>query len=230
MDKLLIIVAHQDDETIGCGGTIKKMSEKGHDVEVIFVTDGKTGIDQRDLYGDDDITSIRMEEAKKASQILGVKKISTMSIPCQEVISHSYKNQKLFHRIISKIRESKPNIVITHSNDDKHRDHRAVSELVVESCWKASEDIHSELGKIHVVDDVWAMEITDLIDVDYVVDVSDYMDYKMEAMRIYQSQEKVIDGINENIIGLAKVRGYNIGVNYGEGFKRIAKTPSKIFE
>ena len=132
--------------------------------------------------------------------------------------------------MISKIREVKPNIVITHSNNDKHRDHRAVSDLVVESCWKAGEDIHSELGETHVVDDVWAMEITDMIDVDYVVDVSDYMDYKMKAMDIYQSQENVINGINNNIMGLAKVRGYSVGVSYGEGFKRISKTPSKIFE
>ena len=224
-NKILVIVAHQDDETIGCGGTIKKLSSMGNKVEVIFVTDGKTGIDQRNLYGKD-IVSVRMSEAKQASEILGVDKISTLSVPCQNVNSD---DQDLFHKVISKIRKFKPSVVITHSNKDKHRDHRAVSNLVVESCWKSSENIHSELGKTHVVDDVWAMEITDLLDVDYVVDITNYIDFKLEAMKIYESQEQVINGIFDHIIGLSKVRGYSIGVKHGEGFKRISKTPAQIF-
>ena len=68
-NKVLVIVAHQDDETIGSGGTLNKWSELGCEIDVIFVTDGETGIDQRDLYDESSIKSTRMEEAKEAAKI-----------------------------------------------------------------------------------------------------------------------------------------------------------------
>ena len=40
---ILIFAAHQDDETIGCGASIKKWTDAGSDVEVVFMTDGATG-------------------------------------------------------------------------------------------------------------------------------------------------------------------------------------------
>ena len=45
-ESVLVIAAHQDDETIGCGGMIRKWADLGTRVGVIFVTSGNTGIDQ----------------------------------------------------------------------------------------------------------------------------------------------------------------------------------------
>ena len=48
--KLIVFASHPDDETIGCGGTIKKLSEKGCEVIVVFATSGNTGVDQSRNY------------------------------------------------------------------------------------------------------------------------------------------------------------------------------------
>lgn len=219
--RALVIVAHQDDETIGCGGTLYKWANNGCRIDVIFVTDGKTGIDQRDLYDNKSIKGTRMNEAKMAASVLKLSKIETLNVPCQKVDD---KSQKLFHSLIKKIRSFKPEIILTHSGIDKHRDHRAVSRLVTEASWKSKEDIHSELGETFQVGDVWGIEITDLHEnIDFIVTLSDESyNAKIEAFSKYTSQEKVIKGMINNINGMAKIRGYQSGSNYAEGFKRIS--------
>ena len=70
-ESVLVIAAHQDDETIGCGGMIRKWADLGTRVGVIFVTSGNTGIDQNGVYSRKDITRVRFQEADEASRILG---------------------------------------------------------------------------------------------------------------------------------------------------------------
>ena len=204
--KVLVLVAHQDDETIGCGGTIAKWSDQGAFIHVCFMTDGATGYQQGSGLKDE-IKSIRMKEATYACHILGAKKVSTLGLPCQEIKN----NKKTFHKVIEKIRQVQPNIVITHSNVCKHRDHRITSEIVSESCWKSTENILENLGKPHSVD----------ITKEYIT--------KCEAMNIYTSQRGVIPGIEQYLNGISLVRGYSSGPNRrAEAFKRLGRLPYKL--
>jgi LmbE family N-acetylglucosaminyl deacetylase len=219
---VLVIVAHQDDETIGCGGTIKRWSSMGSDVKVVVVTTGDTGIDYSGRYNSKNIEVIRNREIHQAKQILGWNTTQVLREKTQCVEN----NQHLFHKVIWLIRHYSPELVITHAPNDKHRDHRAVSEVVKEACWKASENIHPELGSTHRVRDLWAMEILDLLPkVDYIVDITDTYENKVEAMRAYNSQKEIISGIFNHIDGLAKVRGYAVGSKYGEAFMRLNTMP-----
>ena len=65
--KLIVFASHPDDETIGCGGTIKKLSQNGCEVIVVFATSGNTGIDQKRNY-EKNIESLRLQEADKAAK------------------------------------------------------------------------------------------------------------------------------------------------------------------
>lgn len=220
-ESVLVIAAHQDDETIGCGGMIRKWADLGTRVGVIFVTSGNTGIDQNGVYSRKDITRVRFQEADEASRILGFS-WSTLGYPSQNVKN----TQKLFHEIIHAIRKDKPDLVITHAPVDKHRDHRVISDTVKEACWKANENIHPELGEVHKIKDLWAMEILDLLPkVDYIVDITQTYESKIEAMRAYTSQQEIISGIFDHIDGMAKVRGYASGCKYGEAFMRLNSVP-----
>lgn len=223
--KVLVFVAHQDDETIGCGGTIAKWSKQGAQVYVCFMTDGATGYEQGSGLRSD-ITSIRMKEAAYACHLLGVKNISTLGLPCQQI-----KNDKeTFHKVIQKIREIKPNIVITHSSVCKHRDHKSTSELVEESCWKSTENIMEDLGRTHKVDCVLQCEILDPFEnPDFVVDITKEYITKCEAMAVYTSQRGVIPGIEQYLNGISLVRGYSIGPNKrAEAFKRLGRMPYEL--
>ena len=223
--RVLVFVAHQDDETIGCGGTLAKWSNEGAKVHVCFMTDGATGYEQGSGLKSD-ITSVRMKEATYACHLLGVKEISTFGLPCQEI-----KNDKqTFHKVIQKIRQFRPNVVITHSDICKHRDHRVTSSIVEESCWKSTENILEDLGKPHAVDLVLQCEILDPLDnPDFIVDISKEYITKLEAMSIYTSQRGVIPGIEQYLNGISLVRGYSVGPDKrAEAFKRLGRLPYRL--
>lgn len=223
--KVLIIVAHQDDETIGCAGTIKRLSEQGSIVDVVFVTSGNTGVDHSGKYNADSIIDVRSDEANRAREILGWRHTYNLGVKTQCVAN----TQRLFHRIIQIIRDNRPDLVITHANVDKHRDHRAISSIVKEACWKAQEAIHPELGKIHKINDLWAMEILDLLPrVDYIIDITETYESKVKALSVYNSQLDIISGIFNHVDGMAKVRGHAIGKKYGEAFMRINLLPVEL--
>ena len=220
INNILIIAAHQDDETIGCGGSIKKWHSENKTINLVLFTDGSTGIDQLNSYNS--ITEVRNKELDKVKNILGINQVVSLNEKCQNIQN----NQATFHKIIKLIREYKPDLIITHSDIDKHRDHRIINEIVIEACWKAQENIHPELGKQHKIKDLWAFEITDLLPkVDYVVDITDTYNYKIKAMDTYYSQQNIMKGINNHLKGMALCRGYMIEKMYGEAFMSISKQP-----
>ena len=225
LSKVLVIAAHQDDETIGCAVTIKRLTDQGTTVDVVFVTSGDTGIDHSGDYSSDNIISVRNTEAMAAKQILGWDSTISLGVKTQCVQN----TQELFHRMIKVIRECKPDLVITHADVDKHRDHRNISEIVKEACWKANELIHPELGEVHKINDLWAMEILDLLPrTDYIIDITETYESKVKALSVYNSQQDIISGIFNHVDGMAKVRGHAIGKKYGEAFMRINLLPVEL--
>ena len=130
--KLIVFASHPDDETIGCGGTIKKLSEKGCEVIAVFATSGNTGVDQSRNY-EKNIRATRLKEANEAAKILGINKIISWKNNTQEL---QY-NLKLLHEAINLIRIEKPDLIISHSNIDKHNDHVALHKIITQACWKA---------------------------------------------------------------------------------------------
>ena len=220
INSILIFAAHQDDETIGCGGTIAKFVEEHKIVNVCFATDGSTGssvfASKRKIKQD------RQREAQAAKRILGYKQIYNLGLSCQKITN----DQKTFHKFIKLIRNVRPDLILTHSRNDKHRDHKSVHDLTIEAAWKSSENIHPELGRPHFVKDVWSYEITDpLRNPDYVVDINSVFHKKMDALKMYKSQSTIIKDIESYVTGLSMVRGYSAGVMRGEAFKRESKIP-----
>ena len=222
--KLIVFASHPDDETIGCGGTIKKLSEKGCEVIVVFATSGNTGVDQSRNY-EKNIRATRLKEANEAAKILGINKIISWKNNTQEL---QY-NLKLLHDAIKLIRKEKPDLIITHSNIDKHNDHVALHKIITQACWKAGENLLPSLGKIHKVNDLWAFEVVDILsNVDYIVDISDQFKSKIKAINAYNSQHEIISGIRNFIEGISLVRGYEIGAKHAEAFKNISLQPKEV--
>ena len=222
--KLIVFAAHPDDETIGCGGTIKKLSQNGCEVIVVFATTGNTGIDQSRSY-EKNIKNIRLKEANSAAKILGIKKIISWKNSSQEL---QY-NIKSLHSAIKLIRKEKPDLIISHSNIDKHNDHIVLNKIITQACLKAGENLLPSLGLTYRVKNVWAFEVVDILsNVDYVVDISDQLKFKIDAINKYKSQHKIVKGIKNFIEGISLVRGYQIGTKNAEAFMDISSQPQEV--
>ena len=132
---VLVIAAHPDDEVLGVGGTIKKLSRAGNNVKIVIMA---TGIKSRrsqkysnsPKYEADNDTDKKMDkqisllrdEAKRASKILGAKEIEFLDFPDNEMDSVSL--LEVTKSIENQISSFKPDIVYTHTNFDVNIDHR----------------------------------------------------------------------------------------------------------
>jgi len=221
---ILAFGAHPDDVELGCGGTIAKEITKGKAIGIIDLTRGELGTRGT--------AETRDEEAQHAAQILGVAMRTNM-----EFADGFFVNDKLHQiELIKMIRKYKPEIVLCNAIDDRHIDHGKGSQLVSDACFL------SGLLKIDTKDDdddkwqnpcrpkqVYHYMQWKNLESDFVVDISGFIDQKMEAVLAYKTQfydasskepETLISSQNftDSIKYRARDLGRLIGVQHAEGF------------
>lgn len=131
MKRILVIVAHPDDEVLGMGGTIAKYTSEGNQVAVLIVTDGSTA-QYRDDPQLDKIINQKKKETENAARILGVTNIYYGGLPDMklDVVAHTDINEV----IENVVDEFNPDIVYTHFEGDVNKDHQCVYESVLVAC------------------------------------------------------------------------------------------------
>jgi LmbE family N-acetylglucosaminyl deacetylase len=212
---VLVFAAHPDDEVIGYGGTLRKLANMGAQITAVIATSGDTGISPSFKHVED-LPEMRCSESKQMKKLLGIRKIVFLGYKIQQLAN----DQITFHQCIRIIRQVRPDLVLTHSPDDKHRDHQTLAVLTREAVWKAWENVMPDLGLPHRVAETWIYEITDIFDrADIVVDISETLEIKLEALAAHVSQQELLAGINDYLRGLAQVRGFALGCRYGEAFR-----------
>jgi LmbE family N-acetylglucosaminyl deacetylase len=127
--RVLIVVAHPDDEVLGCGGTIAKLVKKGWECYTLFLGEGITS---RDPFRDpekrkNELKQLR-EQATKANKILGVKEVFFENFPDNRF--DGVELLDIVKRIEGYIDEIKPRLIFTHWEGDLNQDHRLVAEAV----------------------------------------------------------------------------------------------------
>jgi len=218
MNKVLVIAPHPDDEVLGVGGTIAKFASMGDEIYVVIVTKGYPP-----LFSEEMVIRGR-EEALKAHELLGVKKtffLDKFPAAKLDTIPHSEINAELTNMI----QMLKPDILFIPFNGDIHLDHQLVflSSLVAvrpngnfsPKCIFAYETL-SETN--------WnAPYLTPGFIPNVFVDISDFIDRKIQAMKLYQSQLKPFphERSIESLQALATLRGSTIGVRAAEAFVLI---------
>ena len=194
---LLAIVAHPDDETFGCGGTLAAHASHAP-VDVLCLSCSP---------------SERREELYSAAEALGIEEPTVFDD------LHVESGVRLIRRVSDVIVEKNPRVVVTHLPFDYHREHRAAYEAVKEAVeWAAHTTTYDK--PCHV-ERLLLMEVNTLIPQPHVlVDVTESMDVKMEAVERYTSQlEKFPWGYYQNInLKKAELRGVQAGCLYAEAY------------
>lgn len=224
---VLAICAHPDDAELCCGGTLAKLTREGKKVVIADCTRGEMGTRGT--------PEIRAEEARRASEILGITERVNLNMR-DGYISDIPEN---LIDMIELIRHYRPKVIITHPPFERHPDHEAVHKLVRNALFK------SGLAKIHTERDGVAQATFRTRRIfcfmqsyqfhrkpDFYVDVSDVHDIKIEAIEAFSSQVFVpgFDGTNEmptrlaspefreELVARARYFGGVIGAKYAEAF------------
>ena len=212
--RILVISPHPDDETLGLGGSVARFVEEGSEVFVLTVSGHLPP-----LYSQKDYKTT-VNEAKKAYQVLGVEKSKFLGIPATMVREEPI--HELNERITSVLKSYKPNIVFI-PFFDRHIDHRVIfeSSLVATRPVGIGQNIEMVAAYETISETHWnAPYIEPNFSPNLVIDVSNYLSKKIEALKCYESQISFDEGPRsiKAISALAQFRGSQSGFEFGEAF------------
>lgn len=173
--------AHPDDVELGCGATLAKEIHLGKKVAIVDLTRGELG-----TRGS---AEIRAKEAAAAAAILGVSARENLGF--RDGFFVNDESHQL--EIIKMIRKYKPEIVLCNAIDDRHIDHGKGSKLVSDACFLSGlRRIETEIDGVE--QEAWRPKLVyhyiqwKNIEPDFVVDVTGFIDQKMQAVLAYGTQ------------------------------------------
>ena len=227
---ILVFAAHPDDAELACSGTIMRMIALGHKVGIIDLTAGELGTRGT--------PELRAQEAAASSAIMGLQVRENLGM--RDGFFQLDEAHQL--QIIRAIRRYQPEVLLINAPTDRHPDHGRGSELVRNAAFLSGlRRIETEDGGIMQEawrpKKVWRYIQDQLLMPSFVVDVTDYFDRKIDAIRAFGSQfhdpnskepETYIS--SRNFLDVIQARcqemGHLIGVQYGEGF--ISERPVRV--
>ncbi len=195
--RVLAIAAHPDDVEIGCGGTLIKYAERGHDVFLLVITKGEKGGDPE----------VRVAEQIRSAEIMGVREVFWGEFMDTELLNRGNDIIRLVEYYLDRI---EPDFIFVNAFDDTHQDHRTVNRSV--------------LSATRYVKNVLFYEVptTSSFSPQVFVDISDFLDRKIMALEAHASQvmKTNIEGVS--ILDIARssanFRGIQGRVKYAEAF------------
>lgn len=197
--RVLVLAPHPDDETLGCGGSIRLLAEKGVPVKVLFLTRG-----DKALPGSgSSYSALREKEAKKALRILGISDYEFFRYPDRELYAGL---DDMSAAVSARIDEFRPDTLYSPSVIDLNPDHRAAAGMALA--------LQERYGL-----SVAFYELTTPIRPNVLVDISGVFGLKRKAIKAYKSQLKITDYLRL-VTALNTYRTFTLGkkVSYAEAF------------
>jgi N-acetylglucosamine malate deacetylase 1 len=228
--KVLAIAVHPDDAELACSGTLMRHKHMGHTTAILDLTAGEMG-----TRGTPELRAKEAEEAAKIMQIdfrhnLGMR-------DCFFALDEHH-----ILEVVKWIRALQPEVVLCNAPEDRHPDHGRASELAAQACFysglpKIKTTLHGKDQQAYRPPAVWHYIQDRLLTPSVVIDISPWMDSKLQSIQAFKSQfyssdfqgpETYISTPEfwENIKARARNFGHMIGTEFGEGF--IKPGPVKV--
>jgi LmbE family N-acetylglucosaminyl deacetylase len=204
--RVLVLSPHPDDDIFGCGGTICKFTRKGTKFKIVYMTDGRFGSDS---IPPKELIEIRRKEAKGALRVLGCSDFVFL-----ENIDLGLRcDQNNIDKLRSILDDFKPKALFIPSFEDFHPDHVTTNRLAA----RVLNDYENEI-------DCYSYEVMAPVRPNVFVDITEFMDLKIKAMRQHKTQIDVVD-YAEKIIGLNSYRSIfaEKHIKYCEAFHKCSR-------
>lgn len=219
---ILAFAAHPDDVELAASGTLVAHINKGYRVGIIDLTQGE--------LGSRGTIDTRYAEASDAAKIMGISVRENLKL----ADGFFQGTEESLLKIVEQIRRFRPKIVLCNAVTDRHPDHGKGSKVVSDACFLSGlrkvETSWNGIGQDAYRPEVVYHYIQDrYIKPDFVVDVTEYVDVKLEAIKAFKTQfwdpnssEPKTPISGEEFFDFLKGRmaefGRAIGVRYAEGF------------
>jgi LmbE family N-acetylglucosaminyl deacetylase len=224
---VLIIVAHPDDPEFFAGGTIAKWCREGHDVRYVIVTGGDKGSDVPEMTPAR-LVALRRDEQRNAAAILGVRDVTFLSHVDGELLN----TVDVQRDLVREIRRARPDVIVTtdpltlHYGATRvnHNDHRMVGLAVADAIFPAAgnrmyfPELLADGFEPHAPREIY---FAGAVQPNMLVDVSDVVDCKIEAVLQHGSQikepEKLAPRMRQGLFRLTA----DGRAHYWEAFRRV---------
>ncbi len=219
---ILAFGVHPDDVELGCSGTLMAALAEGKKVGIVDLTRGELG-----TRGS---AETRAVEAARAAQIMGITVRENLGL----ADGFFQNNEESQRKVITAIRKHQPDIIIANAIDDRHPDHSRSAKLVSDAAFLAGlrkietsaagqqQEIWKPSYVFHYVQDRF-------IEPSFVVDITAFMERKLEAVLAYSTQfynpdldepQTYISSPQflETVKARALMLGKRVGVGFAEGY------------
>lgn len=210
---ILVVCAHSDDQILGPGGTLAKLSSEGAKIVTVIMSYGElTPAWIKHKY----TIETRINEAEKADKIVGGNGVIFLGLKEGNFIKE-VTEKEVYPRLRKIIKREQPTLLFTHTREDPHKDHtdtlRIVKDLVAELDANERPGVYS-FG-------IWNPFQLHRRAPHLVVDISRTFKKKLKALKCFQSQRLVILLLTPGVIIRAKLNGFLRGISYAEVFRRV---------
>lgn len=209
--KILVAGAHPDDPETGCGGTILKYTDAGHDVTAFYLTRGEAGIPGK---SHDEAARIRTAELTEACRIMNARPVFGGQIDGDTEV-----NRARYEAVKQMLDTENPDIIFTHWPVDTHRDHRACSVLIYDA-WLAQ----GMKAALYYFEVDTGGQTQNFHPTDY-CDITPVVQEKHEACFVHKSQKIKETTYPEFHALMEKFRGLEYGCDFAEAFVHHARSP-----
>lgn len=233
-ERVLCVSAHPDDSEFGYGATVARLAAAGSEVTYVVVTDGSQG-GEDPAVPDAELALTRQAEQRAAAEVLGVREVRFLGLPDGRLVA----DVALRRLIVREIRLARPQLVLTQSPARAlvsgrigvdHPDHLATGESTLQAVYpdarnpRAFRDLLGDGLEPVRVEEVW---IAAPQDADHLVDVTGFVDKKLQALSCHRSQidrasaARPRGALEQFIRERLAATGEPAGYGAAEGFRRL---------
>lgn len=218
----LVVAAHPDDEVLGCGATMAKLTAAGEAVHVLILGEGSTSRADHRSDGDTDLVSALVGMTQAAGALLGVSSVRHAGLPDNRFDSLDLLD--IVKEVERAVDELSPTTVYTHHRGDLNVDHRMTQEAVLTATRPLPGSTVAEVLAFEVLSSSeWSFGRSERFDPNVFVDVTATMAAKQRALEAYAEEMRPSPHprSHEAVAALAALRGSTIGVGAAEAFQLV---------
>lgn len=212
--KILVLVAHADDEIIGCGGTLAKLS-KNNKIMCVFYSDGETSRITSNTSG----ILKRKKNALKVSNSLNINKPMFLNFKDNQL--DTYPLLEIIKETEKIIKKFKPDIIFTHFDGDLNIDHQIVSRAVKTAIRPV---LNKNIEKLYMMEILSSTNLmlnkNDAFYPNTYIDIMQSIKVKEKCLKIYKDEMMIYPKIRSinSIINLNAYRGSEVSRKFCESF------------